>query len=184
MAASDDTRGPVKTATASTAPELWLPAEALNCYEGDAQLRSWLTTPGLLTERVRAASGAAFSLQVLAEGVHEGVHRRAIVLGTCAQAWIYAETEISDDTLAQQPWLARMGEVSLGETLAAHGATRSEFAYARLMPDAPLVARALAHTARGAQPLWVRRSEFSLQGAPLTVQEVFLPGIGSAVRTT
>jgi chorismate-pyruvate lyase len=174
----------VTTATARSAPELWLPAEALNCYEGDAQLRSWLTTPGLLTERVRAASGAQFCLQVLAEGVHEGVHRRAIVLGTRAQAWIYAETEISDDTLAREPWLARMGEVSLGETLAAHGATRSEFAYARLMPDTPLVARALAHTLRPAQALWVRRSDFSVQGAPLTVQEVFLPGIGGVARAT
>lgn len=178
MAGSDDPRGTVTTA--SNVPELWLPAEALNCYEGDAQLRSWLTTPGLLTERVRAACGAEFSLQVLAEGGHAGAHRRAIVLGTRAQAWIYAETSIPDGTLAQHPWLARMGEVSLGETLAAHGATRSDFAYARLMPDSPLVARALAHTGRPPQPLWVRRSDFAVRDAPLTVQEAFLPGIGSA----
>ncbi|MGE0580893.1 MAG: chorismate lyase [Steroidobacteraceae bacterium] len=172
------------TATARTAAELWLPAEALDCYEGDAQLRSWLRTPGLLTERVRAASGAAFSLQVLAEGEHDGTHRRAIILGTQDCPWIYAETSIPDATLAQQPWLARMGEVSLGETLAGHGATRSAFAYARFMPDAPLVARALALTALAAQPLWVRHSEFSVQGAPLTVQEVFLPAVGRTAPPT
>ena len=172
------------TATASPAVELWLPTDALNCYEGDARLRSWLTTTGLLTERVRAASGAAFSLQVLAEKVHDGEHRRVILLGTRTQPWIYAETSIADATLVRHPWLARMGEVSLGETLAAHGATRSDFAYARLMPDTPLVARALAHTAHVPQPLWVRRSDFAVQDAPLTVQEVFLPDIGHAAPPT
>lgn len=172
------------SATARSAAELWLPAEALNCYEGDVRLRSWLTTTGLLTERVRAASGATFRLQVLAEEVHDGEHRRVILLGTHAQPWIYAETSISDATLAQHPWLAHMGEVSLGETLAAHGATRSDFAYARLMPDTPLVARALAQAALAPQPLWVRRSDFAVQGAPLRVQEVFLPGIGRAAPLT
>ena len=129
-------------------------------------------------------SGAAFSLQVLAEGEHDGAHRRAIILGTQARPWIYAETSIPDETLARHPWLARMGEVSLGETLASHGATRSAFAYARLMPDAPLVARAIAETGQAAQPLWVRHSEFAVQGATLTVQEVFLPAIGQAARPT
>ena len=184
MAGSDDPRGNVTTATAKPAAELWLPAEALDCYEGDARLRSWLTTTGLLTERVRAASGATFRLQVLAEGEHDGAHRRAIILGTQARPWIYAETSIPDETLARHPWLARMGEVSLGETLASHGATRSAFAYARLMPDAPLVARAIAETGQAAQPLWVRHSEFAVQGATLTVQEVFLPAIGQAARPT
>lgn len=169
------------TALAATTPELWLPAEALNCYEGDTLLRSWLTTPGLLTERVRAASGTAFSLTVLAEDTQHGEHRRVIVLGTRAAPWIYAETTIPDATLAQHPWLARMGEVSLGETLTAHGGTtRSGFAFARLMPETPFVARALACAARPPQPLWVRRSDFEVRGAPLTVQEAFLPGIGSA----
>ncbi len=160
---------------------MWLPASALGCYEGDAVLRSWLATPGLLTERVREATGAAFHLEVLAEDARHGEHRRAIVLGTRTAPWIYAETTIPDATLAQHAWLARMGEVSLGETLAAHGGvTRSGFAFARLTADEPLVARALAHCGGGTAALWVRRSEFSLQGALLTVQEAFLPGIGRA----
>lgn len=167
------------TAATSTPPALWLPAEALGCHEADAQLRSWLATPGLLTERVRAAAGAAFRLEVFAEDARHGEHRRAIVLGTRTAPWIYAETTIPDATLALHPWLGRMGEVSLGETLAAHGGvTRTGFAYARLTSDTPLVARAISHCDIGAGALWVRRSEFSLQGALLTVQEVFLPGIG------
>ncbi|MGD9599652.1 MAG: chorismate lyase [Steroidobacteraceae bacterium] len=160
---------------------MWLPASALGCYEGDPVLRSWLSTPGLLTERVRAATGAAFHLEVLAEDARHGEHRRAIVLGTRTAPWIYAETTIPDATLAQHAWLARMGEVSLGETLAAHGGvTRSGFAFARLTADVPLVARALGYCSGAAPALWVRRSEFSLQGALLTVQEAFLPGIGRA----
>ena len=38
---------------------LWLPASALGCYEGNARLRSWLTTPGLLTHRVREKADEA-----------------------------------------------------------------------------------------------------------------------------
>ena len=171
---------PTTVTIATATPERWLSVEALAGCELDAPMRSWLTTPGLLTERVRAASGAQFSLSVLAEEVHDGEHRRVILLGTRTQPWIYAETAIPDRTLALQPWLARMGRISLGETLATRDATRSAFAYARLTPQAPLVARALAHTGHAAQPLWVRRSDFFVQGSPLTVQEVFLPGIGSA----
>jgi chorismate--pyruvate lyase len=170
----------IETVPASTAPALWLPAGALGCYEGDARMRSWLVTPGLLTERVRATAGATFSLVVLGEDASHGEHRRTILLGTRAAPWIYAETSIPDASLATHPWLARMGEVSLGEELTARGGTRSDFAYARLTPDAPLVARALARTALPPQTLWIRRSEFSIAGAPLTVQEAFLPGIGVA----
>ncbi|MCW5574334.1 MAG: chorismate lyase [Steroidobacteraceae bacterium] len=158
---------------------MWLPASALDCYEGDAALRSWLRTPGLLTERVRAASGATFALQVFAEDTRHGEHRRAIALGPREAPWIYAETAIPDATLAREPWLARIGTVSLGEALTAHGdVTRSGFSYARLTPDVPLLARAAERAPFAPQPLWVRRSEFAVRGAPLTVQEVFLPAIG------
>lgn len=161
------------------APAMWLPASALDCYEGDAALRSWLRTPGLLTERVRAASGATFALQVFAEDTRHGEHRRATALGPREAPWIYAETTIPDATLAHEPWLARIGAVSLGEALTAHdGVTRSEFSYARLAPDAPLLARAAGRAPFAPQPLWVRRSVFAVRAAPLTVQEVFLPAIG------
>lgn len=160
-------------------PGMWLPAGALDCYEGDPVLRSWLRTPGLLTERVREASGAAFALQVFAEGALQGEHRRAIALGPRAAPWIYAETSIPDTTLQREPWLARIGSVSLGEALAGHdGVTRSEFAFARLTPDAPLIERAGTRVSFPRQTLWVRRSEFAVRSAPLIVQEVFLPGIG------
>ena len=60
MAASAD-------APAAPASALWLPGTALNCYEGNAGLRSWLMTPGLLTQRIRDAAGAGFGMQVLGE---------------------------------------------------------------------------------------------------------------------
>ena len=66
MAASvDASAAPIPAAAAAPAvPEsaMWLDARALNCYEGDATRRSWLLTPGLLTQRIREAAGAGFSL--------------------------------------------------------------------------------------------------------------------------
>jgi len=46
---------------------MWLPASALNCYEGDATHRDWLLTPGLLTQRIRAAATDQFSMRLLNE---------------------------------------------------------------------------------------------------------------------
>ncbi|MFM7626651.1 MAG: hypothetical protein ACKO7G_09325, partial [Gammaproteobacteria bacterium] len=62
MAASDDIDAPAAPAA------LWLPGSALGCYEGDTALRSWLLTPGLLTQRIREAAGEAYSMRVLYEG--------------------------------------------------------------------------------------------------------------------
>ena len=56
MAASvDASAAPIPAAAAAPAvPEsaMWLDTRALNCYEGDAARRSWLLTPGLLTQRM------------------------------------------------------------------------------------------------------------------------------------
>lgn len=168
------------TATTSAAAEgMWLPAHALNCYEGDASVRAWLMTQGLLTERVRAQCGAEFFLRVVHEGPAGSGHLRAIELGTRTTPWIYAETQVPAATLARHPWLGEIGGVSLGEKLAGHdGVTRTDYQFARLTPDAPIVARALARIDAAAQPLWVRRFQFFVEGAPLTVQEVFVLGLG------
>jgi chorismate-pyruvate lyase len=56
---------------------------------------------------------------------------------------------------------------------------RSEFDYAKLYDDVDVVRSALGAPRLPSQPLWVRRSTFARR-APLTLQEVFLPQIGSA----
>jgi chorismate--pyruvate lyase len=148
--------------------------------ESNAVLRSWLTTPGLLTERVRAAVGERFRLRVLEERVSNGDFVRRIELGRDGEPWIYAETIVPSATLASQPWLATIGSRSLGEVLATHtGAVRrSDFEFARLEGDAPIVARALGFAGVPQQALWVRRSTLRVDDAPFVVQEVFMPVVG------
>ena len=183
MAASDD------NALTAAPAALWLPGSALNCYEGDAALRSWLLTPGLLTNRIREAAGDAYSMRVLHEGpapqaapVAPGGadHLREIEMRRGGDLWLFARTRVPAATLAAQPWLGRVGARTLGEALGEHGATleREPFLYALLAADAPVVARACALAGAAPRALWVRRSEFRAGGAPFELQEVFLPGIG------
>jgi chorismate--pyruvate lyase len=155
----------------------WINEAALHLRERDAVLRSWLTTPGLLTERVRASVGPRFCLRVLEERRSCDDFVRRIELGRDDEPWIYAETTVPALTLAKHPWLSAIGSRSLGEVLAAHAASvrRSEFEFARLHDGEPLVARALALAALSPRPLWARRSTMSLQSAPFVICEVFLP---------
>lgn len=167
---------------ARLSPETWFAAAALEQLERDDNLRAWLLTEGLLTERVRAAAPARFALTVLHEGApfeaEPGAHLRVIELGAKDEPWIYAETRVPAATLAAHPWLTRIGEASLGESLALRREIRkSAFEYSRLGPGTPVVARALARIACAPRPLWVRRSQFSASGAPFHLQEVFLPSI-------
>jgi chorismate-pyruvate lyase len=191
MAASDD-NALNAVPEAPTAPAaLWLPGSALNCYEGDAALRSWLLTPGLLTQRIREAAGAAYSMRVLHEGpaphAADGVavggapdHLREIEMRCGDALWLYARTRVPAATLAAQPWLGRVGARTLGEALGEHDAVleRDPFLYALLAADTPMVARACAVAGRAPRALWVRRSAFRAGGAPFELDEVFLPGIG------
>jgi chorismate-pyruvate lyase len=162
---------------AQSADSGWLAAQALKEREADAGLRSWLTTPGLLTERVRAAVGEQFRVHVVEECMSGGDFLRRIELGRDDEPWIYAETNVPSATLARHPWLATIGSRSLGEVLATFAGSlrRSEFAFALLDDGAPIVARARALAMVSARVLWVRRSTLCLDDAPFVVQEVFLP---------
>jgi chorismate--pyruvate lyase len=92
--------------------------------------------------------------------------------------------------------ITRLGARPLGEALFNdHRIKRESLAYLRLSPHHALFHAARLHyasraPARGtppdarpagglgaAQPMWARRSVFSLNGHPLLVTEVFLPGI-------
>lgn len=166
---------------ARLSPETWFAAAALEQLEPEENLRAWLLTEGLLTERVRAAA-ARFALTVLHEGASfepgQGAHLRVIELGAVGEPWIYAETRVPAATLAAHPWLSRIGGASLGESLALRPEIRkSAVEYSRLAPGTPIVARALARIDCAARPLWVRRSQFSAAGAPFQLHEVFLPSI-------
>jgi chorismate--pyruvate lyase len=158
---------------------MWLPAQALNCYVGDAALRDWLLTPGLLTERIREAAGADFRMRLLREERVAGMHWREIDMGCGAVPWMFAHTRIPPATLAAHPWLGRIGDRPLGEALVGREAlVREPCRYTQCYPDVWLAQRALAHASLAAQPLWVRHSAFRIAGAPFDLHEVFLPAIG------
>jgi len=161
---------------------LWLPGAALNCYEGDARLRSWLLEPGVLTSRMRRMAGADFRLNVVRETTDSGGHLRAIELCAGARAWLYAETRVPGATLRVHSWLATLHGNALGEVLAARDDVRREpLVFARELETSPLIARALARRASLApQPLWIRRSAYQVGGAPFLLHEVFYPDTGIA----
>lgn len=160
--------------------QMWLAGHALNCYEGSARLRSWLQTPGLLTERIRNSAGSSYRMTVLAEQTTGADHVREVEMACGDVLWMFARSLVPAATLAQHPWLAHIGGTSLGEALAQHPSTveRSDFSYARLTPQFELVARALDRARVSHDALWIRRSTFSIDGAPLHLREVFLPEIG------
>jgi chorismate--pyruvate lyase len=162
--------------------KLWLPGHALNCYEGNAALRDWLLTPGLLTQRIRESAGDGYRMTLVAardEGA--GGHVREIEMGCDDAVWMFAQTRVPRATLEVHPWLATLGTTTLGEALQAHGrVSRSDFDFAKLYDDSAVVARALTRAPGTPPPLWVRRSTFRVDGLPLLLQEVFLPRIGAA----
>lgn len=162
------------------ATAMWLSAAALNCYESDTDLRSWLLTPGLLTERIRAAAGDQFRMQVLHEGVMQGEHVREITMSCADRLWLFAHTRVPAATLAAQPWLGQLGDTPLGSALAKReDLQRATPRYALLGEQAWVVARALRLAQLSPRNLWVRHSAFHIGPSPFDLYEIFLPGIGA-----
>jgi chorismate--pyruvate lyase len=173
----------------------WHPAERLGQMDVDAKLRPWLIGKGLLSVRVKEACGEQFRLRLVDQwsGQLTSSHKlglksadeaglfREVEISRGDQAWVFAQTVAPDSTLCLHPWLAEMGDTALDETLTAlSGTERGSYEYAWVPVDQPLTERAL----RGAEVkpvgLWARRTRIALRGAPLLMQEVFLPGMGRA----
>jgi chorismate--pyruvate lyase len=172
--------------------DLWLPGPRL--LRGvPAGVAAWLTDAGLLTDRIQAASGAPASVRVVAEQLgFLSAEQQALLEAPAAscfvrqvellgrgQPWVFAESLIPDHTLELHPWLAELGDSSLGATLAGiAGISRGPFEFAPLPAAHPLAASALARQRAAPEVVWARRSWFALRGRRLLVQEVFLGGPG------
>ncbi len=181
----------------------WLPAERLGQLNVDAGLRPWLIGKGMLSERLKAACGDRFSLRLVDQwsGLLSSSHKAAlrthdnagmfrdVELCSGDRVWVFAQTVTPDSTLSLHPWLAEMGETALDETLnGLSSVERSSYEYAWLpCPNPrggdpkqghPLTLRALRDTELRPAGLWARRSRVSLRGAPLLMQEAFLPAMG------
>jgi chorismate--pyruvate lyase len=173
----------------------WLPAERLGQLSVDVQVRPWLIGKGLLTLRLKAVCGERFALRLVDQwtGLLSAAHQSALRASDNAglfrdvemccgeQVWVFAQTVMPDSTLCAHPWLAELGDSALGETLSdLSGVERSSYEYAWLPVEHAVTARALRDAEVKPAGLWARRSRLSLRSAPLLIQELFLPAMGSA----
>jgi chorismate--pyruvate lyase len=168
-------------------------------------MRDWLTTPGSLTARLVAHSGA-FRVQRLhqtgaiclpdearAIGLPrpERVWEREVLLRCDGVPVVFAHTVVpTSSTASDWPLFSALGERSLGSTLFYDPlVTRGPLEFARLRPGHPLMRRALA--ALGDMPaafapathFHARRCVYRRHQGLLLVTEVFLPTVLDLVAT-
>jgi chorismate--pyruvate lyase len=159
----------------------------------DARVRPWLIGNGLLTLRMKAVCTGSFALKLVDQwtGLLDSAHKSAMCSPDDAglfqdvellrgdNIWVFERTVMPDSTLCAHPWLAELGDPALGETLSALSSVkRSSYEYAWLPAEDALTARALRDAEVKPDGLWARRSRVSLRGAPLLMQEVFMPAVG------
>jgi chorismate--pyruvate lyase len=187
------TRGDARPPQTALLPmDLWIGDLAL-LRDVSGRHGSWLRETGLLTARISATTGRPCVLRVVDQRLDFLTGEHCAVLqappGTCfvrevqlcdgALPWIYAQTVVPDATLELHPWLAELGEASLGETLAGiEGVERGPTEYATLPAMHPLAQAALRDAGDEPDFLWARRWWAAIRGRRLLVHEVFLPGIG------
>jgi chorismate--pyruvate lyase len=157
-----------------------------------AELHPWLAEPGLLTARVRRACGDATRFRLLRlepaalspglalrMGVDDaGCLLREIEFACATSRWIFAQSVFPDGTVRQHPWLGKLGSTALGESLLGQPDVSREPLEYRELPTGHELAIAAGAAIGEPQPLWARRAVYHLSGAPILVQEVFLPALG------
>jgi chorismate lyase len=171
----------------------WLPAERLGQLDVDPRMRPWLIGKGLISLRMQDACGERYAARLVEQwtGLVSSELQACLKVGdsaalfrevelSCAdQVWVFAQSVIPDDTLCAHPWLAELGDCSLGELVSTlSGVEHSSYEYAWLPADDALSQRALRDTDLAPEGLWARRSRILLRGAPLLAQEAFLPAAG------
>lgn len=153
-------------------------------------LLPWLAEPGLLTARVRAVGGDSVRFTMLRlerapldaelqERLHVADHfalLREIEFTNRGERWIFAQSVFPASTVELHPWLADLRDSPLGEVLRRVGAevVREPLEYRELPRKHPL---AMAAHPPVAAPVWARRAVYRIAGAPIIVQEVFLPAL-------
>jgi chorismate-pyruvate lyase len=160
----------------------WIGPEALLRQERDVRLCAWLGSPGLLTQRMRAAVGEAFRFEALREYSTGTAHVREVALRAGSAVWVVGRSTIPLEGVQRAAWLTAVGSMPIGEALQARqGAlARSPFEFCRMPADHEFVRLALEVMGREEPWLWVRRSAFDVDGVHLEVQEAFNPGIGAS----
>ncbi len=140
----------------------------------DAAL-SWLSEPGSLTARLRAMPGQ-FALHCLCEASELNGGVRQVLLCMDGRPWIWGLTHIEAGLALACPELLRLGGQALGDWLFHHPELQRdalEYADLGLSPCWGQTMAALGQPIGTA--LWARRCRWHLDGAALTVVELFLP---------
>ncbi len=163
---------------------------AVNCEAGIAP---WLGDRGSLTQRIQQRC-ESFAVRPLRSGLARIAFDESALLGIAPQclAWsrevfLYADNRpvvfahsACDRQDLHGAWSAvrNLGNRPLGALLFAHPQVeRRPLHYKALRGTHMLYQRAATVLRNPPDRLWARRSLFYLQGAPLLVTEVFLPGI-------
>ncbi len=157
-------------------------------------LRGWLTDQGSLTRRLKQRC-KTFAVRPVRVGLLRAckdehaplaivgnrlAYVREVVLNCDGRAVVFAHSVVALASL-RGPWAAvtRLGARPLGEALFKNPrVTRGRLQYKRICARHPLAWQAQrAGVHDGRQPLWARRSAFTLQGHAIMVTEIFLPSI-------
>ena len=155
------------------------------------RLRPWVEEPGSLTRRLRALSGPAFRVHVIAEAWRRGWpdERHRLGLRGPARLWlrevmlcrgdvplVYARSVMPANTLrGPLRRLRRLGRQPLGALLfGRYPVARGGIEVAPVTTRSRLGRRTVAC---GGSPAWARRSVFRIAGRPLLVTEVFLQSL-------
>lgn len=186
---------PPELAGPLTVTDAWRAPMLFPSHRMPAHLRSWLTTRGSLTRRIRAAA-VRFELRLRAQSwqrptlteadwLEQPRRERVLVreIHLCADGVpvVYGRSLLPDRILrtGRRP-LGRLGNRPLGEVLFQRGKRdpgriewRAQMANAGSLPPATL----MEVECDGKRTLWTRRALYRLDGIPLIVAETFLPGI-------
>jgi chorismate--pyruvate lyase len=161
--------------------------------EIDAGYAPWLHDHGSLTRRIQQRCekfhvrnfytglnmASRDELSILNVPRRQQIYTREVFLYADNEPVVFAHSVVAAQHL-RGAWhaLQHLGSRPLGALLFSHPLVqRAPLRYSVLKPDHPLYRHATAALTTPPQRLWARRSVFSLQGAPLLVTEVFLPGI-------
>ena len=164
-----------------------------------AGVRDWVLDRASLTARLRTLCAERFAVRLLRQGWASPYPGERLVLGMrrgdvallrevhllCGdQVLVYARTLIPRSTLRGRcRRLARLGTRPLGEVLFADPTMRRDgLEVAALTRGSALYRLALRGLNVHPHAIWGRRSVFRVEGMPLLVNEIFLPGIGPFPR--
>jgi chorismate--pyruvate lyase len=177
----------------------WRSALIMRRGQTPAEVAGWLFDNGSLTQRLRKASGGDFRVEFLeqqwarplrCERVILGLDDRAVALIRQVRLWcngravVYARTVMPRSSLVgRQRRLARLGGRPLGERLFRDRTmSRSVMEVAEITPEQDFYEWALGAGQESPQPLWGRRSLFTVSGRSLLVNELFLPPLPSTIK--